>query len=138
MDTSTAHAGERRDAEQALRESESRLRILSDNLPEALLYQYRIDAGGGAKVDFISAGIERLTGVPASDYMRDAANVERHIVPEDHERLRAAIARSREHLTQFELEVRHRHRATGEVRWSYQSGPRLDSAGDHQPGPQCG
>ena len=66
----------------------------------------------------MSAGIERLTGVSAAELMRDAAAVDRTIEPEDFERLRAATAFSASHLTQFEMELRHTHRATGELRWS--------------------
>jgi PAS domain S-box-containing protein len=104
--------------EEALRESELRLRTLSDNLPEGAIYQYSHDVQGQPHVDFISAGIERLTGVPAAEFMADAATVYRNILPEDHDRLSAAIALSREQLTQFEVEVRHPHRITGEIRWS--------------------
>ncbi|MBZ5726388.1 MAG: PAS domain S-box protein [Acidobacteriia bacterium] len=109
---------ERRRALVALRESEARLRTLGDNLPDGALYRYRLDASGEAHVDFISAGIERLTGVPASEYMNDAATVERSIVAEDVDRLHAAIALSRERLARFDIEVRHIHRTTGETRWS--------------------
>jgi PAS domain S-box-containing protein len=108
----------RRRAEEALRESESRLRTLSDNLPEGAIFNYRLDVHGEPHVDFISAGIERLTGAPASEYMADGAAVLRNILPEDHDRLNAAIALSRDRLTRFEVEVRHRHRTTGEIRWS--------------------
>ncbi len=109
---------DRKQAEEALRESESRLRTLSDNLPEGAVYRYRHDVNGEPHVDFISAGIERLTGVPAAEYMRDAATVERNIVPEDHARLHSAIALSRERLGRYEVEVRHTHRVSGETRWS--------------------
>jgi PAS domain S-box-containing protein len=109
---------EHKRTEDALRESESKLRTLSDNLPDGAIYQYREDVHGEAHVDFISAGIERLTGVPAAEFMADAATVYRNILPEDHGRLNAAIAFSRDGPTQFEVEVRHPHRATGEIRWS--------------------
>ena len=56
---------------QALRESESRLRALTDNLPEGAIYRYRHDAHGEPHIDFISAGIEGLTGVPAAEYVAD-------------------------------------------------------------------
>ncbi|HEY2018788.1 MAG TPA: PAS domain S-box protein, partial [Bryobacteraceae bacterium] len=105
-------------AEEALRESESRLRALGDNLPEGAIYRYRHDAGGKPHVDFISAGIERLTGIPAAEFMRDAATVVRSVAREDRERLKAAIVLSREQLARFEIEVRHRHGITGEIRWS--------------------
>jgi PAS domain S-box-containing protein len=109
---------QQRRIEQALRESESRLRTLSDNLPEGAIFRYRHDVHGEAHVDFISAGIERLTGVPAAEFMADAATVFRNILPEDRDRLNVAIALSRDRLEQFEVEVRHSHRATGEIRWS--------------------
>jgi len=50
--------------------------------------------------------------------MQDVMAVFHHIVPEDRDKLQAAIARSREGLTRFEMEVRHIHRQTGELRWS--------------------
>src|ERR1019366_4011711 len=68
-------------AEQALRESESQLRTLGDNLPEGAIYQSRHEINGQPHFDFISAGIERLTGVPAREFMGDAAAVERSMVP---------------------------------------------------------
>ncbi len=109
---------DRKRAEEALRESESQLRTVGDNLPEGAIYRYRHDVNGEPHVDFISSGIERLTGVSAAEFMGDAGTVDRNIVPEDLDRMNAAIALSRERLAQFEVEVRHRHRATGELRWS--------------------
>jgi hypothetical protein len=94
------------------------LRTLGDNLPECAIYLYSQDANGTPRVEFVSAGIERLTGVPAAEYMADAAAVDRNIAPEDLDRMNAAIAVSRERLTLFEVEVRHIHRVTGETRWS--------------------
>jgi hypothetical protein len=109
---------ERRRAQEALRESEARLTKLSDNLPDGAIYRYCHGIDGHFRFEFLSAGIEKLTGIPAAECIADAATIEESIVPEDHERLRDAIALSRERLTQFEVEVRRRHRATGEVRWS--------------------
>ncbi len=109
---------DRKQAEEALRASESRLRTLGDNLPEGALYRYRVNADGRGQVEFISAGIERMTGVSAAEYMADVATVKRYILPEDHDRFDAAVAWSRDRLAPVEVEVRHRHRATGEIRWS--------------------
>ena len=109
---------DRRHAEEALRQSEARLRTLGDNLPDGAIFRYCIDANGQPRVDFISAGIERLTGVPASEFMADAATVDRNMFPEDRERMNTAIRLSHQNLTQFEVEVRHKHRVTGETHWS--------------------
>jgi len=105
-------------AEAALRESEARLRTVGDNLPDGAIYRYCQDPGGQARFEFVSAGIERLTGVPAAELMRDAAAVDRTVVTEDRERLRTAAAFSAAHLTRFEMEVRHTNRVTRELRWS--------------------
>ncbi len=105
-------------AEELSRESEARLRALGDNLPEGAIYRYREDLDGTRHFEFVSAGIERLTGVPAAEIMRDSAAVYRLIVPEDLERYQAAVNRSREQLVRFEIELRQRHRTTGELRWA--------------------
>jgi PAS domain S-box-containing protein len=107
-----------RRAQMALRDSESRLHSLSDNLPEGAIYRYCQSIDGKPHFEFLSAGIERLTGIPAAELMGGAETAEMSIMPEDRDRLRAAIALSREKLTQFEVAVRHKHRTTGEVRWS--------------------
>ena len=105
-------------AEGALRESEARLRALGDNLPEGAIYRYCQDAEGRPHFEFVSAGIERLTGVPVAEILRDAAALVRTVVPEDVERLQAATALSAAHLARFEVELRLIHRTTGELRWS--------------------
>jgi PAS domain S-box-containing protein len=109
---------EQRRNEEALRASEARLRILGDNLPEGAIFRFCQDAQGQQCVDFISAGIERLTGVPAAEIMRDWGAVLEGVPPEDREQMQAAIAVSHQRLTPFEIEVRHRHRVTGELHWS--------------------
>jgi PAS domain S-box-containing protein len=107
-----------RRTEEALRESETRLRTLGDNLPEGAIYRYCQDIHGKPRFEFISAGIERLAGVPAAEVMDDAAALHRTVVPEDIERFKAALELSRERLTRLEMEVRLTHRVTGQLRWS--------------------
>ena len=109
---------EQRRIEEALRQSEDQLRTLGDNLPAGAIYRYRHDPSGQPHVDFISAGIEQLTGVPAAEYMLDAATINRNTLSEDLDRFNSAIVLSREELTRFEVELRHQHRSTGEIRWS--------------------
>ena len=105
-------------AEELSRESEARLRALGDNLPEGAIFRYREDLDGSRHLEFVSAGIERLIGVPAAEALHDFAAVHRLILPEDLERYQAAVDRSRQQLLRFEIELRHRHRTTGELRWA--------------------
>jgi PAS domain S-box-containing protein len=109
---------ERKRAEEALRESEERLRALGDNLPEGAIYRYRLDPTGGHHIDFISAGVESFSGVPATEYMASIGTSFTNVLPEDLERMKAAIASSARNLTRFEIEVRHRHRITGKIHWA--------------------
>ena len=64
---------ERKQAELALQESDERLRLLGDNLPDSALYQYAHEADGSARFLYISAGIERLNGVSVEEVLRDAS-----------------------------------------------------------------
>ncbi len=105
-------------AEGALRESEVRLRNLGDNLPDGAIYRLCRAADGTGRFEFISAGIEGLTGVPVAEVMRDIDALNATLFPEDLERLRAATAESLERLARLEVEFRHQHRQTGEARWA--------------------
>jgi len=109
---------EKRRAEEALQESEARIRKLGDNLPDGAIYRYLHAPDGTVHFEFISAGIERIIGVPPAEILADAAALHGTILPEDMTRLMVAEAASRDQLTRFEMEVRQRHRQTGEVRWS--------------------
>jgi PAS domain S-box-containing protein len=103
-------------AEEAARESDERLRLLSDNLPDSALYQFTRDPDGAPRLLYVSAGIERLTGVRSDDALRDASLVLGRILPEHQARLAAAEAKSARELSDFDLEVPIR-RVDGELRW---------------------
>ena len=103
-------------AEQALRESEERLRLLGDNLPDIAVYQYVHECDGSVRFVHISAGIERLNGVAVADVLRDAGTLHRQSSPEYMERLAEAEGRSKRELSDFDMELPMR-RPDGEVRW---------------------
>ncbi len=107
---------ERFEAERALRESEERLRLLGDNLPESAVYQYAREPDGSVRFLYFSAGIERLNGVSVQDVLCDADTLHRQIPREYYERLIEAEARSARELSDFDMEVPMK-RPDGELRW---------------------
>ncbi len=100
----------------ALMESEERVRLLGDNLPDSYVFQFMRDAKGLPRFLYLSAGVEKLHGVKTEDLMRDALLLLGQIDPNQRAAWEAAITRSRETLEDFAVEVRMR-RTDGEWRW---------------------
>ena len=103
-------------AEAAMRESEERLRLLGDNLPESAVYQYTHEADGTPRFIYFSAGIERLNGISVAAALADAGVLHRQILPEYFERLVATEAECIRELSDFDMEVP-MSRPDGAVRW---------------------
>lgn len=101
---------------QALRESEEKLRLLGDNLPDSAVYQYQHDADGTPRFTYFSAGVERLNGVRVEDVLRDAGVLHRQIDGDYFALLAEAEARSKSELSDFDMVVPMR-RPDGEERW---------------------
>ena len=108
---------ERKQIEQSLQEVRSRLHLLSDNLETAALYVYTHDAQGQSHFEYVSPGIEKLTGVKPKYILRDAAHLHDLILPEYIPRLIELEIKSKEDLLSFELEIRQQHALTGEIHW---------------------
>jgi PAS domain S-box-containing protein len=107
---------ERKEAGAALRESEERLRLLGDNLPESAVYQYVQEPDGRVHFLYFSEGIERLNGIKVQDVLHDVAVLHDQILPEYFPGLEAAEARSARELSDFDMEVPMRQ-PDGQVRW---------------------
>ncbi len=103
-------------AELALRESEERLRLLSDNLPGSAVYQYIHETDGRVRFLYFSAGIQQLCGVTVTDVLRDAGTLYRQSPPEYIERLVEAEDRSKRELSDIDMELP-MCRPDGQVRW---------------------
>jgi PAS domain S-box-containing protein len=103
-------------AEAYLRESEQRLRTLSDNLPQGAVYQVLDDAQGGRRFLYISAGVERLFGVTPTEAMADAASLYNLVHEEDRPRVAAAEKVALRDSAPFECEFRC-HTRSGHVLW---------------------
>jgi PAS domain S-box-containing protein len=103
--------------EYALRESEARLRTLTDNLPGGMVYQVSTGFDGSERrFLYVSQSHEKLTGVPAEEVLGDPAIAYNMILPEFRERLAMGEAAAIATETTFDEEVQFR-RADGELRW---------------------
>ena len=114
---------ERRQAEEALKESEARHRAIHDNLPNGLIYQ--IDSGEDGqsrRFTFVSQGVEQLHGVTTDEVMKDSGAIYRQVI--DKELVAGLEAKAAESMTPFNVEARIRL-ASGEKRWRwFASAPR--------------
>jgi PAS domain S-box-containing protein len=119
---------ERHSAEERLRESEARLRALTDNLPSGMVYQISTGRDGSERrFLYVSQSHEKLTGVPAEAVLANAAVAYDLIVPDDRSLLVEAEADAIRNGKPFDVQARF-SRVNGEVRWS-----RIISAPREQP-----
>jgi PAS domain S-box-containing protein len=93
-----------------------RLRRLGDNLPDSAVYQYMRRADGSTQLLYISAGIERLTGISVAEALRDASVLFECFEPEWRSVYAEAEARSARELSDFDVELPMRRR-DGQQRW---------------------
>ncbi len=103
-------------AQTALRESEERLRLLGDNLPNSYVYQFVREKGGGTRFLHVSAGVERVHGVPAEAVLKDASLLHRQTAAEDLANMPALETATMQTDGHFAMELRFQ-RADGQWRW---------------------
>jgi PAS domain S-box-containing protein len=99
-----------------LEEREAQLRAIGDNLPGAWLYSFTRNPEGAARFLYLSAGVERFTGLSAEAVLADPQLLYDLIDPEYRSELEAREAVASAMLTPLDAEVR-KTTATG-VRWS--------------------
>lgn len=109
---------ERRVAAQKLQDQEMQLRRLGDNLPAGVVYQLLADESGGRRFAYVSAGLERVTGIKPEEALADASVLYRQILPEDRLIVDTREAECLRTMSNFSAEVRIR-KPDGEVRWIY-------------------
>ncbi len=107
---------ERKQAEDALRESEERLRTIGDNMPGGMIYQIIHKTDGSRYFTHVSAGVERQHGHTADEVLADASLLYRQIHDDDIERMTREEQRGLRELDTYEIEARFII-PTGETRW---------------------
>jgi PAS domain S-box-containing protein len=107
---------ERERGEAAVRDREGLLRTLGDNLPAGFIYRVAAAPDGGRRFTYLSAGVERVFGVPAAEALADAGAVYGLVHPDDAARVAAAEAEALAGTATFDCEFRVRTRA-GAERW---------------------
>ena len=105
---------ERKRVEEALRESEARLKRASDNSP-AVLYQVMMAPGGEISVPYVSDVIVATIGVTPEEVMKDPSKLLGMVHPDDQKMFQEGIMKSAESLESFPLTFR--CMKDGEVIW---------------------
>lgn len=120
----------RKAAEAALAERETILRELGDNLPDVALYRLEATRSGSWRLTYVSAGFEKLTGVPAADALRDSISVVHRVHPEDLAFFAKANEKAILNREPFDIEMRICP-AAGVTRWvRVRSAPLQQDSGD--------
>lgn len=116
---------ERKLAEEALRESEQKFRLLADNLTDA----FWIRSADMKILHYLSPGYERIWGRPIAGLQSSPHEWTDSIVPEDRKRIRAVFATLRGEAPRVSAEYRI-FRPDGEIRWIHARGFQVrDAAG---------
>ncbi|HSE59605.1 MAG TPA: PAS domain S-box protein, partial [Nitrospiraceae bacterium] len=105
--------------EEALQESEARLRSLVSNLPGAV---YRCACDPDWTMEFLSDAIERLCGYPASDFLGNRVRSYTSVIdPQDRELVEREVLDAVAQRRPYTIEYRLLHKDGG-IRWVYEKG----------------
>ncbi|MEG4859800.1 PAS domain S-box protein [Microcoleus sp. K1-B6] len=120
---------ERKQAEEALRESEARFKKLSANLP-GIIYQFLLCPDGSFSFPYISAACRELLELEPEDVLKNAALVTDLIHPEDRQNHDESVAISAQSLQPWQWEGR-MVLPSGNIRWfQINSRPEAKENGD--------
>ncbi|MBE9181698.1 PAS domain S-box protein [Oculatella sp. LEGE 06141] len=107
---------DRKRAEQSLQEQEAFLRAIGDNIPNGYLYQLMREQNGCYRFTYVSAGIERASGLKPEAVIADSRLMFNLLVEDDLPYVIQKGEESARNLSLFDIQVRERS-ASGEIRW---------------------
>ncbi|MFA5937884.1 MAG: ATP-binding protein [Sinimarinibacterium sp.] len=106
----------RRASEAQIVAAERLLREVTDGIPGSVVFQFERSADGVLRTNFVSSGVEALTGVRREDALRDYGQVLTSVVEEDRGLVLTAIEKSAHSMQPYVVEYRVRDRS-GEIEW---------------------
>ncbi|MDD4357796.1 MAG: PAS domain S-box protein, partial [Smithellaceae bacterium] len=102
---------------EALRENESHIKSISNNLPSGMIYQLIMKADGTRQFTYVSDSVKRLHGATPDEVMADADRIYGNVYEDDVAMLKKAEDEALKTLSTFSVEVRQRE-PSGGIRWS--------------------
>ncbi len=109
---------ERRQAQEALRESAALVRSISDNLPNAMLYQITRHTDGTRQFTYVSDAVQRFYGCTPAEVMADASRIYERVVEQDRQWLWEQEEAAFKAFSSLSAQVR-LYNPAGDIRWSY-------------------
>lgn len=102
--------------EASLREREAMLRAIGDNLPKGFIYQFVHHPNQGFYYSHISAGIQRIVGMPPEAIMENPNHLLDSLFEEDRLLYHQLTQQSLESLSMFEMQMR-LQTTSGDIQW---------------------
>lgn len=116
---------ERKRVEEALRESESRIRSIGNNLPTGMLYQIIRNKDGSRRMSYVSEAVRRFYGCSPQEAMADPGLIYGRVFEADRHRLWEEEEAAFNSFSNFSTEARIID-PSGSIRWSsFASSPRM-------------
>ncbi len=100
-----------------LRASEARIKSISNNIPNGMIYQVITQPDGTRKFSYVSDSVKVLYGISPEEAMADAAKIYGRVHEDDIAILRQAEDDTLKTLSTFQMDIRVKD-PSGEIRWS--------------------
>ncbi|OIR05753.1 signal transduction histidine-protein kinase/phosphatase DegS [mine drainage metagenome] len=107
---------ERKSAEELIKEKSAQLEILSNNLPESMIYQLLRDVDGRMKFIYVSKKAEEIFGKTVDEIINDSSIIYNSIHKDDRQYAADKEEASFRNMSEFNVELRS-YNSVGELRW---------------------